>query len=451
MNKSPLQKQIRRRPARLSRVAGNGEMAERIRNYPWSKTGLGPVETWAQSLLTSVNLMLQSPVPIVMLWGPDGIMIYNDAYSVFAGRRHPQLLGSTVVDGWPEVAEFNRNVMMHCLQGEALSYNDQQLILYRNGTPEEVWMDLNYSPIIDESGRPGGVLAIVTETTQRVLAEARERQAEAALKADLAEQYDLQEKIQKEVMRRRLLAQKTKLLRQQNRELTKLNATKNEFIALTSHQLRTPATGVKQYVAMLMQGYAGPITPEQEQFLERAYESNERQLHIIEDILRVAKIDMGKTQIMKQPYDMADLIQNALAEQTDRFAEHRLEIVTILPSQPVVASIDPSQLHMAIGNIVDNAIKYTPDGKKITVSLRHKDTDTIELTIKDEGVGIAKADIGKLFQKFSRIPNPRSIMVGGTGLGLYWTQRIIELHGGTIAVRSQLNRGTSFIITLPQK
>jgi signal transduction histidine kinase len=683
-------------------IVGDSEMAQRIRAYNWQTTGLNTIDTWPQSLVTAVNIMLQSPVPIVMLWGKDGIMIYNDAYSVFAGGRHPRLLGSKVVEGWPEVADFNRNVMKHGLQGKTLSYKDQQLTLYRNDIPEEVWMDLSYSPVIDESGKPGGVWAIVVETTQRVLAEQRQKQAEEALKAeqerlhtllmqapamiavlhgpelifemanpmyvntvasnrdivgkplveampelagqevigilqdvlrtgtpyagqlsvkldryntgqlqdayfnlvyqpvssvpgnepdsifvhavditdqvlglrrteelnaqleavfesmpdgvyiaqgdeitrinqrgaealgfknpadvprklsdlyatlavhgvhdgkdyriedstlgnalrgisvqhvvevsnpitgekqtvrtagapirnkegtiigavainnDLTEQYRMQEKMQKEVLRRRLLAQKAKLLKQQNVELTKLNATKNEFIALTSHQLRTPATGVKQYVAMLMQGYAGPITPEQEQFLERAYESNERQLHIIEDILRVAKVDMGKTVVQKQDTDILALVRNVLSEQRDRFSEHALQTVTKLPDKPLIARVDGSQLHMAIGNIVDNAIKYTPDGKRITVSLQKLEgSNELELQVSDQGVGIAADDQDKLFQKFSRIPNPRSIMVGGTGLGLYWTQRIIELHGGTITVRSTLGKGTTFVIRLP--
>jgi PAS domain S-box-containing protein len=160
-------------------IAGKGEMAELIRTFSWEKTSLGPVSDWPQSLLTSVNIVLQSPVPLVMLWGEDGIMIYNDAYSVFAGQRHPRLLGSKVVEGWPEVADFNRNVMAHGLKGKTLSYKDQQLTLYRNNVPEEVWMDLNYSPIIGENGKPAGVLAIVTETTEQVLSRKKIVESEA--------------------------------------------------------------------------------------------------------------------------------------------------------------------------------------------------------------------------------------------------------------------------------
>lgn len=162
-------------------IYGTSEMAERIRLFDWATTLLGPLDSWSQSLITAVNLILQSPVPIVMLWGKEGNMIYNDAYSIFAGQRHPSLLGCEVVKGWPEVADFNRNVMKHGLQGKALSYRNQKLTLFRNNLAENVWMNLNFSPIIDEYNKPAGVMAIVVETTQQVLAEQKQKKAEKAL------------------------------------------------------------------------------------------------------------------------------------------------------------------------------------------------------------------------------------------------------------------------------
>jgi PAS domain S-box-containing protein len=126
---------------------------------------------------------LQSPVPIVLLWGEDGVMIYNDAYSVFAGGRHPQLLGSKVREGWAEIADFNDNVMKVGLSGRALSYQDQELTLVRHGAPAPVWMNLDYSPVMDETGRPGGVIAIVVETTAKVRAEKALRDSEAQFRS----------------------------------------------------------------------------------------------------------------------------------------------------------------------------------------------------------------------------------------------------------------------------
>ena len=159
--------------------AQGGELAALIRRFDWAATGLGPLSSWPQSLKTVTETLLHSPVPIVLLWGPDGIMIYNDAYSVFAGGRHPRLLGSKVREGWPEVADFNDNVMKVGLSGRTLAYKDQELTLYRHGRPEQVWMNLDYSPVLDESGRPAGVIAIVVETTERVMAERGVTESEA--------------------------------------------------------------------------------------------------------------------------------------------------------------------------------------------------------------------------------------------------------------------------------
>ena len=149
----------------------DGEVAALIRQFDWRRTSLGPLSTWPQSLKTVTETLLRSPVPIVLLWGLDGIMIYNDAYSEFAGGRHPRLLGSKVREGWPEVADFNDHVMKVGLGGGTLAYQDQELTLLRHGRPEQVWMNLDYSPVISESGEPAGVIAIVVETTKRVMAE----------------------------------------------------------------------------------------------------------------------------------------------------------------------------------------------------------------------------------------------------------------------------------------
>lgn len=157
-------------------------MARRISEFDWAATDLGAIENWQLSLTATVQMLLASPVPLVLLWGKPGYMIYNDAYAIFAGGRHPYLLGCPVEHGWPEVADFNRHVMTTCLAGGTLSYRDKELMLLRDGKPEDVWMDLYYSPVADDSGAPAGVLAMVVETTARVLTERWRQGAEAELR-----------------------------------------------------------------------------------------------------------------------------------------------------------------------------------------------------------------------------------------------------------------------------
>jgi PAS domain S-box-containing protein len=155
----------------LSFLAGGGELGCLIASFDWASTSIGPIAGWPPTLKTVVSLILRSRVPIVMLWGEDGVMIYNDGYSEFAGGRHPRLLGSKVREGWPEVADFNDKIMKVCLAGGTLAYREQLLTLNRTGKPEQVWLDLDYSPVLDESGDPAGVIAVVIETTRKVTAE----------------------------------------------------------------------------------------------------------------------------------------------------------------------------------------------------------------------------------------------------------------------------------------
>ena len=163
--------------ARLALLRAGGETGALIARNDWSRSPIGPIADWPQSLLTALSILLHSPTPIVMLWGTEGVMLYNDAYSIFAGARHPALLGSQVLEGWPEVADFNAHVMAVGLAGGSLSYKNQELVLFRHGVAETVVMNLDYSPVFNEAGAPAGVIAFVVETTEQV-------RAETALKAE---------------------------------------------------------------------------------------------------------------------------------------------------------------------------------------------------------------------------------------------------------------------------
>jgi PAS domain S-box-containing protein len=151
-----------------------GELAQLIRNFDWDNTALGSIGRWPAHIKTLTSAALSSDLAMVMLWGPSGVMIYNDAYAKFAGSRHPNLLGIDLLIGWPEVAEFNGHVMDTVFRrGQTLAYRDRHFVLVRNGVPEDAFLHLDYSPILDEAGKPVGVLALVRETTDRVHTEQR--------------------------------------------------------------------------------------------------------------------------------------------------------------------------------------------------------------------------------------------------------------------------------------
>jgi diguanylate cyclase (GGDEF)-like protein/PAS domain S-box-containing protein len=157
---------------------GRGEMEGLIHAYDWSATSLGPLAAWPQSLKTTVDILLHSPAPMALFWGADGITIYNNAYAEFAGAMHPALLGSTMLEAWPWDREFAANVLRAGLAGGSLSYRDQEFALYRNGKTEHVWLNLDYSPVLEDNGKPAGILAILLDNTEKVRAENTLRDSE---------------------------------------------------------------------------------------------------------------------------------------------------------------------------------------------------------------------------------------------------------------------------------
>jgi len=157
---------------------GGGEAGDAIRQMDWGLTPLGPIRAWSAELKANVQTVLASPVPMVVLWGPEGILIYNDGYAAVCGPRHPAALGGRLLEVWPEAADFNAQVIAAGLRGEPLSFHGQELELWRHGRAEQVWMDLEYLPIRDAAGKPIGSLAMVFDITQRVLAERRLAQSE---------------------------------------------------------------------------------------------------------------------------------------------------------------------------------------------------------------------------------------------------------------------------------
>lgn len=225
---------------------------------------------------------------------------------------------------------------------------------------------------------------------------------------------------------------------------------KDDLLSLASHQLRTPATVVKQYVGMLMQGYAGDLTEQQHKMLNSAYESNERQLDIINQLLYVARLDAGRIKLRKEKVDIAKLMRDVANEQGEVVAERRQQFSFKLPKRPVMAEIDPHYMRMVLENLLSNAIKYTPENGSIVMSIRRTPGQVI-VKVADNGVGIESGARDSIFEKFTRVENELSTDVNGSGVGLYLTREIVELHNGSIEVKSELGHGSTFIVRLPSR
>lgn len=240
----------------------------------------------------------------------------------------------------------------------------------------------------------------------------------------------------------------SKNLQAANEKLTELDKLKDEFISITSHELRTPMTAIKGYLWLLLKEQVEPLPPKAREYLDRVYNSTERLIHLVNDMLDVSRIASGKLRVEKTVFNMTTLMEEVAQEFLPRAMQKHIEIVVVHHKLPLV-SADRDKIKQVLMNLVSNAVKFTPEQGTITLTAERKQNQLL-LTVVDTGTGIAREDMPKLFKKFGRIDNSLAPLPGaGTGLGLYISKQLVELHKGTITVHSQLSKGTTFIITLP--
>lgn len=227
-----------------------------------------------------------------------------------------------------------------------------------------------------------------------------------------------------------------------------LDRMKSEFISIAAHQLRTPLSAVKWTLKMVVDGDLGALTPEQKTFLMQGYQSNERTIRLVNDFLNVARIEEGRFSFEFSPHKLEDLIDNLLQEFSHIIKEKKIKLIFKKPLEVLPpVNIDPAKMRLAIQNLIDNAIKYTPEKGEVTITIKYSKLNT-EVSVKDSGIGIPKSQQDRLFTKFFRSENAVKSQAEGTGLGLFIAKNIIEKHGGKIWVESEENKGTTFYFTI---
>lgn len=246
------------------------------------------------------------------------------------------------------------------------------------------------------------------------------------------------------------VAKATGELKIANERLRELDKLKDEFISVTSHDLRTPLTAIKSYLWLAIHGKAGKINEKMDFYLGRSYQSAERMLALISDLLDVSRIERGKIELNLEPADLGKVIDMVLDELGSKAIERHIKLELKLPKEPLPkVMLDQERFPEIVTNLVGNALKFTPEKGRVTLNAV-QNKDTVEVSVTDTGVGISKADLPKLFSKFGRLDNSYKAIAttGGTGLGLYITKNLIQLHGGQISVLSQIGKGTTFTFTL---
>jgi PAS domain S-box-containing protein len=270
----------------------------------------------------------------------------------------------------------------------------EQLIESRTGS--RIWTEISYSPIFDDTGRVTSGIAIIRNTSK-------------------------------------------------DREVEEI---KSDFISIVSHELRTPLTAIKGFLSMTLKSDFGALSEKQYHYLSRVYQSNQRMIDLVEDLMDATYIESGKINLTITPVAMETIIAEVVSELAAKGAANQIMINVRRRQRLPLVLADETRLHQILLNLVDNAIKYSMPGTNVEVDFKIQDDNLIS-TVSDHGVGISKNQIDRLFTKFGRIFNPLSVQAGGTGLGLYIVKNLVESHNGRIWVTSQEGKGSRFHFSLP--
>ncbi|OGY30391.1 MAG: hypothetical protein A3F35_03000 [Candidatus Woykebacteria bacterium RIFCSPHIGHO2_12_FULL_45_10] len=235
-----------------------------------------------------------------------------------------------------------------------------------------------------------------------------------------------------------------------NDRLKDLDKAKDEFVSVVSHELRTPMTAVKSYVWLVLNGKAGPLNPKTQEYLSKVYQSSERLITMINDVLDVSHIETGRLNIDLQPVSPIKAAQEVIDTLIAKANEQKIALIVKKDDTIPLISADIQKLSEVLTNLIGNALKFTKAGGSITVAFQ-KSGNMIETAVTDTGVGMSKDDLAKLFSKFGRLESSYATMAstGGSGLGLYITKSYLELMHGKIWVNSTVGKGTTFTFALP--
>ncbi len=234
-----------------------------------------------------------------------------------------------------------------------------------------------------------------------------------------------------------------------NDKLQKLDEVKSNFISVVAHQLRTPLSGIKWTMSMLLSGDMGPLNNDQKTFLMKSYESNARMIALVNDMLVADRIQSGRIHYGFKHTDIVDLMDNVLFELSPQALKRNISFqyknkFEDLPK----AYVDPETMRAVLQNLLENSIKYTIEGGKIEIDVK-KELDHLLISIKDNGIGIPKNQAKDVFEKFFRARNAMKQETDGSGLGLYIAKTIVEKNGGQIWFESTEGKGTTFYFTVP--
>lgn len=242
------------------------------------------------------------------------------------------------------------------------------------------------------------------------------------------------------------VAERTAELEKANGELERASHLKSEFLAMVSHEFRTPLTSIMTFTELLLGGAAGKLNPDQQEYLTDVMDSSQRLLQMINDLLDLTRLEAGKIKLFQEVMAVPDVVQDAVKTMTPLAEKKQIDLSLSVASPVPLVMADPLRITQVLFNLLGNAIKFTPEGGRVTVRVREQGAE-VEVAVADTGIGISPADQAKIFEAFRQAGAQRP---EGSGLGLAVASSLVELHGGRIWVESEPERGSTFFFTLPR-
>jgi signal transduction histidine kinase len=239
-------------------------------------------------------------------------------------------------------------------------------------------------------------------------------------------------------------------LQKTNEKLKIMDETKDEFISMASHQLRTPLTSVKGYLSMVLEGDVGEVSDSQRKLLDQAFVSSQRMVYLIADLLNVSRLKTGKFIIDAAPTNLAEVVEGEVSQLREQAKLKNIALKYDKPKEFPELMLDETKTRQVIMNFVDNALYYTPSGGNVDITLQ-EDRSCIYFRVQDNGLGVPKDEKKHLFAKFYRAKNARKARPDGTGLGLFMAKKVITAQGGDIIFDSEEGKGSTFGFSFNKK
>ena len=267
-----------------------------------------------------------------------------------------------------------------------------------------------------------------------------------ATSTSLHDAKQLSEKLEQRV------ADRTAELLMANAELSRVMRSKDDFLSAMSHELRTPLNAILGLSESLAEGVYGDMNTKQVKSINTIAESGHHLLALINDLLDIAKIGAGKMELELTKANVEDLCQASLRFVMEQAQKQKINLKLVMDNQSVMLTADERRLRQILVNLLSNAVKFTPNGGSVTLETKcDLESESLMFSVRDTGIGIATEDLKRLFSPFTQLDSKLSRQYAGTGLGLTLVMKLVELHGGSVAVESEIGKGSCFTVRIPCK